>query len=412
MARKATGAVVEHVGNDQRVYRSIRFTAYGKRRFVSLGPISEGEAQRELRHVLADVERGAWQPQAAVAPPPEPELVATFHEYAEQWWVRNQGQLRPSTIVDYRWRLERHLLPYFAEYRIDAITFDAVENYIAAKLAEREPLSPRSINMTVTLLGAILESAVERELISRNPARGKRRRVREHAPRRTYLDTAEQIAALLDAAGELDGRARENRQHVRRRAIIATLTFAGLRIGELCALRWRDVDLAAGWLTVGEAKTDAGLRRVKLRGALRDELAAVRAQAGNVDPAAYVFATSTGRRPGRDNLRNRVLAPAVKLASSRLVERGFAPLPEGLTPHSLRRTFASVLYALGEDPGVVMDEMGHTDPALALAIYRQSMRRDEGDKDRLRALVEGGELAVIGTRGAEAAETAVERDAA
>ena len=54
--------------------------------------------------------------------------------------------------------------------------------------------------------------------------------------------------------------------------MLATLTFAGLRIGELCALRWRDVDLARGWLTVGGAKTDAGRRSVKIRGALRDEL--------------------------------------------------------------------------------------------------------------------------------------------
>jgi len=39
-----------------------------------------------------------------------------------------------------------------------------------------------------------------------------------------------------------------------------------------------------------------------------------------------------------------------------------------------------------------MDEMGHTDPALALRVYRQSMRRDEGEKDRLRALIDGSEV--------------------
>lgn len=79
---------------------------------------------------------------------------------------------------------------------------------------------------------------------------------------------------------------------------------------------WRDVDLAAGWLHVGEAKTDADRRREKIRGALRDELAGVRAHAGRVDPDGYVFATSTGRRPGRENIRNCVLAPAVELASA------------------------------------------------------------------------------------------------
>jgi hypothetical protein len=48
-----------------------------------------------------------------------------------------------------------------------------------------------------------------------------------------------------------------------------------------------------------------------------------------------------------------------------------------------------VLYALGEDPGVVMDERGHTDPALALRVYRQAMRRGEEEKLALRELGDG-----------------------
>ena len=80
-------------------------------------------------------------------------------------------------------------------------------------------------------------------------------------------------------------------------------------------------------------------------------------------------------------------------ANQNLAAHGLAPLPKGITPHSLRRTFASVLYALGEDPGVVMDEMGHTDPGLALRVYRQAMRRGEDEKAQLRALVEGSDTA-------------------
>ena len=388
MARKTTGAVVEHAGRDGLTYQWLRFTAYGKRRFVSLGPVGQVEAERALRHTLADVERGTWTPPQKVAPV-EVGPAPTFHEFAEQWWARAALQLRPSTQADYRWRLEVHLLPFFRDLGLDRITVASVEEFIAGKLAEDDPLSPRSVNMCVTLLGAILEAAVDRELIVRNPARGKRRRVREAAPRRTWIDSAEHVAALLAAASELDRQARPDRRHVHRRAIVATLVFAGLRIGELTALRWRDVDLASGWLIVGEAKTDAGLRRVKLRGALRDELLSLRAGVDGA-PDGYVFATSTGGRQSRENIRNRVLAPAVALASKGLVDRGSAPLPDGLTPHSLRRTFASVLYALGEDPGVVMDEMGHTDPGLALRVYRQTMRRDDGQKARLRALVEGG----------------------
>ncbi len=72
-----------------------------------------------------------------------------------------------------------------------------------------------------------------------------------------------------------------------------------------------------------------------------------------------------------------------------------------MTRHSLRRTFASILYALGESPPVVMQEMGHTDPALALRVYAQVMRRDEGERAKLAALVEGA-MAVEGPQAAAA----------
>jgi integrase len=415
MPRPATGSIVERRNAQGQTTRLLRFTVNGRKRSVSLGVVTHAEAEQRLAQELADVQRGKWEPPSTAPASPAAD-VPTFHAHAERWWLLNEDQLAINTRADYRWRLERHLLPYFGELRLDAITVDTVERYTAAKLAENKrivaaaatdhpitetytdkrgreltrrvrPLSARSINMTVTLLGAILESAVERGLMVRNPSRGKRRRVRERAPRRSYLDTAQQIEALLAAAGELDAEADKIRRHVKRRAGVAVLTFAGLRIGELLALEWSDVDLAAGWLTIGDAKTDAGRRKVKLRGTLRDELAALRADAKGA--TGYLFATSTGQRMSPENFRSRVLSAAVKRASANLQAADQAPLPEGLTPHSLRRTFASILYALGESPPVVMQEMGHTDPALALRVYAQVMRRDEGERAKLAALVEG-----------------------
>jgi integrase len=436
MARPATGQVVERADATGAVRRSLRFRAGGKRHTVPLGVVSRAEAERELGYVLADVARGTWRPAVVVETPLETE-VPTFHAFAEDWWLRNEKQLAAKTRTDYRWRLECHLLDYFGEMRLDAITFDTVERYIAAKLAEGErirdaaakgkpivqeytdrlgrerkrkaqPLSPRAINMTVILLAAILEGAVERELIARNPAKGKNRRVRERAPRRSYLETAEQIEALLDAAGEID---REPTTKGNRRAIVAVFVFAGLRISELVALRWRDVDLAAGWLHTG-SKTDAGWRQVKIRGALRDALLTLKAATADVTPDAYIFATPTGARPSTTKVRDHKLAPAIQRASERLTERGVPPLPDKLTPHSLRRTFCSLLYALGEDPGVVMDEMGHANPALALRVYRQAMRRGEDEKTALRALMEGADWANMGERANLTPPSTVEQRAA
>lgn len=85
--------------------------------------------------------------------------------------------------------------------------------------------------------------------------------------------------------------------------MVSVLVFGGLRIGELVALRWRDVDLAAQWLNVEDSKTDAGVRRIKLRSALRDELLALRAAADRA-PDEFVFPTLTGAKQSTNNTRS------------------------------------------------------------------------------------------------------------
>jgi len=90
---------------------------------------------------------------------------------------------------------------------------------------------------------------------------------------------------------------------------------------------------------------------------------------------------------GPSNLRRRVLTRAVDGANKQLVKDGHVPLPDGLTPHELRHTFASLLVALGVDSGAVMDQLGHTDPAFTLRVYRHGMRRDAASRAALRELV-------------------------
>jgi hypothetical protein len=63
--------------------------------------------------------------------------------------------------------------------------------------------------------------------------------------------------------------------------------------------------------------------------------------------------------------------------------------PDGLTPHSLRRTYASILFAVGESPPYVMGQIGHTTPNLMLTIYARQKDRRDGEPERLNALVEG-----------------------
>jgi len=360
------------------------------------------------------------------APTPQPARDPTFHEFASQWYESGKGEWRPKTRLDYHWQLTRHLLPFFKDHHLSQITIAEVDRYRQTKVTEaraiaadvdagrqrREKytdkngvtrrrrtrgLSPASINKTITRLGQILEVAVEYGLIQSNPAKGRRRRLRAPAPTPVWLDSAQQINALLAAAGELDREALATggREHhggtAYRRALLATLVFAGLRISELTALRWRDVDLTSGRLRIRASKTDAGIRKVDLLPVLHAVLAAHKAQSADPSLNAIVFASATGTELKHSNIRRRVLDRSIALANQKFTAGGQVPLPAGLTPHKLRHTFASILVAVGVDPGSVMDQLGHTDPGFTLRVYRHGMRREPGERQQLTGLVAGGQ---------------------
>ena len=392
MARKSTGGIVEKTTLRGTSY-GIRFRALGRRQFVHVGHEADGttraDAERELSYALEQVRRGEWQPPAEIDPPAE---VPTFHMFASEWFEarRTEGGRRGEGLsasgeTDLRWQLELHLLPHFAARRLDQITVEDVDRYRRTKVREGR-LGTTSINKSLATLASILELGVEYGHLPRNPAKGKRRRLPAARPRRTYLDRADHIAALLDAAGGLDA---TRRAPACRRALIATLALAGLRIDEALSLRWRHVDLAAGRLRVEGTKTDAANRSVDLLPLLRDELAALAADRSGREPDVHVFATAAGTKQTATNVRRRVMSPAVERASDAPAGRGAERLPEGLTPHSLRRTFASLLIARGEDPSYVMEQMGHATPHLTLSLYARAMQRRDGERERLRALVDG-----------------------
>ena len=414
MARPLTGAVVEDTRRSEPTY-ALRFSAYGKRRYVTLGTRGEGwtraRADAELQNVLADVRRGIWEPPTpptVVAPVRE---VPTFHVFASEWFARQRIEggrrgdgLSAKGVVDLEWRLAKHLLPFFAPMRLDAITVEDVDRYRAAKVRAGK-LGPTSINKTLSTLAAILEVACEYGHVDRNVAQGRRRRLPAPAPSRTSVDRADHIVALLDAAAELDAKSLARRGQ--RRALLATLVFAGLRIGEALTLQWGDVDLARSTLQVRAAKTDAGVRTVNMVPVLRDELDAYRART-LYGRDVLVFGSSKGRVQSPSNVRTRVLVKSVENANVKLKKAGVEPIPT-LTPHSLRRTFASLLFAIDETPPYVMSQMGHTTANLTLAVYARQMNRRDGEPERLKALVRGAEMAAIGSQHGETAENAALR---
>jgi integrase len=289
--------------------------------------------------------------------------VPTFHQFASEWLDGRRHELRSQTVADYEWALSYHLLPFFAKHRLAAITVQEVDRYKAAKLREGK-LGAAQINKTLKLIAQILDMAMECGLLDgANPARGRRRRVKAPKPQRTWVEP-EQLLALIEAAG------------AHHRPILATLAGAGLRVGEALALDWCDVNLAAGTLTVRSAKTDAGTgREVDLPGGLIEALAEWKAyrRAAPTDP---VFVTRTGRRQTVTNVDHRIKA-AIKAANRRLAELGIDPISERVTPHSLRRTYASLRAAVGDHPVYIAEQLGHEDPGFTFRVYQRAAKRRE-----------------------------------
>lgn len=397
---------------------------------------TRSRAERELEDVLARIRAGVWMPPVKEEER-RPAEEQTFHEFATAYLTGRRGELADSTYADYSWRLSCHLLPFFAEHRVSAIDVQLVDEYRGHKVAERErikdmikagapprdetgrrirPLGNESINKTLGLLASILDVAVDHDLLASNPARGRRRRLKAVRPRRPFLESDE-VQSLLVAAEQLDREKvapspraslvkrlrdeqhlsyvaiekehripRGSAHHLYRRAcmarvvvllhraIVATLVGSGLRVSELCALVWRDVDLDKGRLHVRDAKTPTGVREVELSPWVVAELRAYRASVGVARPDSPVFPTARGTARDRKNVCD-LVKKAARRADALRADTGAAPLPAGITPHALRCTYISLLLESGHPLPYVMAQVGHADESTTLQIYARVMKR-------------------------------------
>ena len=151
-------------------------------------------------------------------------------------YLRYTGEDRgrkASTVDDYRSIINVHLLPEFGEQRLEDITVPAVEEF-QARLAKRvhrgARITPRTRNKILNVLHGVFARAKKVRGLPLNPAAD----VERHPDRQSgdiEVFSPEEVHAVLRAAHD-----------ERDAAVYGTAAFAGLRMGELRALRWRDVD--------------------------------------------------------------------------------------------------------------------------------------------------------------------------
>jgi integrase len=151
--------------------------------------------------------------------------------------------------------------------------------------------------------------------------------------------------------------------------MVGLALMTGLRRGELFALRWKNLSVAEGHLTVDEAvyegafgtpKTSAGLRRVPLSDATVRLLTEWKGRAKNTQAGALVFATWSGKPISPNNMLRRWVFPASAMLN----------LPNA-TWLTFRRTYASWAHDQGVPGKVVAQLMGHTIADVTLNVYTQ-----------------------------------------
>jgi integrase len=241
--------------------------------------------------------------------------------------------------------------------------------------------------MTLQVLAQALDLADDHDVISGNPARGKRRRMKEKRSRRPWLEP-DMVVDLLEVAGEweaeLAGPERKRADQCwGRRELLTLLCLGGPRIGETLKASRGDFDLGGGSWRIPASKTEAGERTVELvvtlAEALRGHVAESPSRGRRITARGPIFPTSTGTPLQPGNVR-RMLRELVKKVDERRAGEGKMLLPGKVTPHSLRVTFVSLSFLAGRDPAWVMGQVGHKDARLTLEVYTRTMQRKRVDR--------------------------------
>lgn len=173
--------------------------------------------------------------------------------------TENVMKRKATTITDYRIIAHRHLVPFFGENALGRTTTADVNRYIAIK---SRTLATKTVVNHINFMGAVFKLAMRRGWASLNPvelADRPRQGATDHDLR--FL-TREEIEALLRAVPEDDEGPRD-------RALYVTAAWAGLRQGELAALRWRDVDWSSGVIQVRQSFTHGRFTTPKSRRSVR-----------------------------------------------------------------------------------------------------------------------------------------------
>jgi integrase len=304
-------------------------------------------------------------------------------------WLASRMSLRASTSRGYAAHVRAYLVPYLGGIPLAELSPADVQAMFAAIIRGEavlgHPVGAATLRRIHATLRAALNSAVRARLIASNPGRwpelpaAARPRPQVWTPALTERWEREGWRPVVGVwtAGQTAAFLAQVRDH-RLYALFHLVALRGLRRGEAAGLRWSDLDLDAGTLTVtgqlqqlggrliaGPPKSEAGRRVIALD---KTTIAALRAHrvrqhaersaAGSLwADTGYVFTTAMGKPVGPDRL--------TRLFRRLVAGSGLPPV----TLHGLRHGAATLALAAGTDLKIVQDQLGHSTITLTADTY-------------------------------------------
>ena len=296
--------------------------------------------------------------------------------------------LAPRTRYEYEGLLRRNILPTFGSIRLRAITTTDVREWLAAVV---ESAGNDQAAKSYRVLRAVLNTAVTDELIVRNPCKV-RGAGQWAAPERPFVST-EIVLRLADAVVAVD-KTKDKTGSTRLRALVLLAGFAGLRPGELFALRRNDIDLVhqlvavdesapevAGKRILGPPKSEAGRRLIAIPEPIMPDLEAHLDRFVEAEPDAWVFTGPRGAPIGESYLS----------AHFRRAIAAVPGAPTGLRVYDLRHHAATLTAQI---PGVTTKELmariGHSSSRAALIYQHATAERDKRIADAMAEAIQEG----------------------
>jgi integrase len=293
-------------------------------------------------------------PHAESGPRSVAELIA--HYRLKELAGESKGRKAFSTRAAYECYLNRWILPRWGDLRIDQVKSVAVEEWLdSIKRAKGTRAKIRNI------MSAIFHHAMRYEWVDRNPIK----LVRQSAKREKVPEVLElfELQLLL------------SKLFVRERTLALLDAATGLRVSELLALRWSDVDFENLELNVtrsiwhqvvGNCKTEASAKPVPMDSYMAEDLLRWRRQSDYASDDDFVFASETmkGKQPyWPDNLMKRHIRPVARANG----------INKNIGWHTFRHSFGTLLKANGEDVKTVQELLRHANSRITLDVYTQAL---------------------------------------